>query len=46
MSLKTVNVFLNTDSFKMTVGRLAYVDGKIYFEYDADFLQRGIELSP
>ncbi len=46
MSLKTVNVFLSTDSSKITVGRLAYVDGTIYFEYDAAFLTSGIELSP
>ncbi len=46
MSLKTVNVFLNADSSKISVGRLAYVDRTIYFEYDADFLKREIELSP
>ena len=27
MSLKTVNVFLNTDTSKVAVGRLAYVGG-------------------
>lgn len=46
MSLKTVDVFLNTNASKITVGRLAYVDGTIYFEYDAVFLETGIELSP
>ncbi len=46
MSLKTVDVFLNTNTSKIIVGRLAYVDGTIYFEYDADFLESGIELSP
>ena len=46
MSLKTVNVFLNTNSSKISVGRLAYVDGTIYFEYDATFLESGMELSP
>ena len=46
MSLKTVNVFLNTDTSKIAVGRLAHVDGTIYFEYDPSFLESGIELSP
>ena len=46
MSLKTVNVFLNTDTSKVAVGRLAYVEGTIYFEYDPSFLESGIELSP
>lgn len=46
MSLETIDVFFNTNMSKMTVGRLAYVDGIIYFEYDASFLESGIELSP
>lgn len=29
-----------------TVGKLADADRRIYFEYDADFLQRGLQLSP
>jgi len=46
MSVKTVHVFLNSDNVKTAVGRLAYVDGLIYFEYDTGFLHSGIELSP
>ena len=46
MSLNTVNVFLNTNASKIAVGRLAYVDSKVYFEYDTSFLKTGIELSP
>jgi serine/threonine-protein kinase HipA len=46
MSLSTINVFLNTQDQKKSVGRLAMVDDKIYFEYDAGFLKNGIELSP
>ena len=46
MSVKTVNVFLNSNNVKTAVGRLAYVDGLIYFEYDTNFLNSGIELSP
>jgi serine/threonine-protein kinase HipA len=46
MSQKTINVFLNTQNTKKFVGQLAMVDGKIYFEYDTEFLKNGIELSP
>lgn len=46
MSIKTVNVFLHHTDKKIVVGKLAYKDGVIYFEYDSDFLDRKIQLSP
>ena len=46
MSTKLVNVFYNKASKKLKVGRLAIKNRKIYFEYDEDFLNTGIELSP
>ena len=46
MSIKTMNVFLNTNDSKVAVGKLAEVDEKIYFEYNSTFLDKGIELSP
>ncbi len=46
MNIKTLNVFLNHNDKKLSVGRLAYKDGVIYFEYDNDFLNSNIQLSP
>lgn len=46
MSLSTLSVFLNTDGSKVPVGKLAEMDGRIYFEYEQAFLNSGIELSP
>jgi serine/threonine-protein kinase HipA len=46
MSIKTVNVFLNQNSKKIAVGKLAYKDGVIYFEYESEFISSGTELSP
>jgi len=46
MSLRSISVFFNTNGSKVPVGKLAEMDGKIYFEYDQDFLSSGIELSP
>jgi len=46
MSIKTVNVFLNHYNKKISVGKLAYKDGVIYFEYSAAFLDSKIQLSP
>ncbi|MGM0518058.1 MAG: type II toxin-antitoxin system HipA family toxin [Campylobacterota bacterium] len=46
MSNKLVNVFYNKAHEKLKVGRLVLNNRKIYFEYDKDFLNTGIELSP
>jgi len=46
MSVQTVNVFLNQNQKKIKVGSLAYKNKVIYFEYDKDFLNSKIELSP
>lgn len=41
-----VNVFLDFGAGKEKLGRLALFRRRIYFEYDADFLNRKIEISP
>lgn len=46
MSTKLLNVFHHREDEKLNVGRLAYENRRIYFEYDKEFLNTGIELSP
>ena len=46
MKLKMLNVFLHHDGVKLSVGRLAYKERVIYFEYDKSFLQSDIQISP
>jgi serine/threonine-protein kinase HipA len=46
MSVKTVNVFLHQRHKKLSVGKLAYKDGIIYFEYSSDFLESNLQISP
>lgn len=46
MSIQTIQVYLSDRSPAILVGTLAYKDKKIYFEYDLEFLNRGIQLSP
>ena len=45
MSVKIVNIFLQQHQ-KLLVGRLAYKNGVIYFEYDKSFLNSRLQLSP
>ena len=45
-NVNLVTVFLNLGNEKQKVGRLAYKERKIYFEYDEKFLKKGLELSP
>lgn len=44
--LSTVNVTLDFGDDPMQVGRLATKDRRIYFEYDAAFIKRGLAISP
>ena len=44
--VKEIKVGLNLESKFFNVGRLAYHSGKIYFEYDREFLSSGLEISP
>lgn len=44
--IKEIKVGLDFGSTNYRVGRLAIRDGIIYFEYDNDFLKKGIEISP
>ncbi len=46
MSVKIVNIFLNSFDEKIKVGRVALKNKTIYFEYEKDFLLQKIELSP
>ncbi len=41
-----IKVGLDFDAGILPVGRLAIREGDIYFEYDGDFLDRGLEISP
>ena len=44
--IQTVNVFLHHLDNKLFVGKLALKDRKIYFEYDSNFIQKNIDISP
>ena len=44
--IKEIKVGLDFGKANYRVGRLAIRDGIIYFEYDNDFLKKGIEISP
>ncbi|NET71413.1 MAG: type II toxin-antitoxin system HipA family toxin [Sphaerospermopsis sp. SIO1G2] len=46
LSLDTLNVSLNFGDTLIPVGRLAYKNRRIYFEYDRDFLDRNLAISP
>jgi serine/threonine-protein kinase HipA len=41
-----VNVFLMRDHGKTPVGRLAYKNRRIFFEYDLEFIKTGLMISP
>ena len=45
-STELLTVFLDARKQRHKVGRLAFKDRKILFEYDARFLASGIEISP
>lgn len=44
--IELVQVSLELEETSHAVGRLALVQRKIYFEYDANFLAKGLQLSP
>jgi len=46
MKIKNVNIFLHQSNKKIVVGKLAYKDGVIYFEYDSVFLYTKLQISP
>ena len=41
-----LTVYLDTQNQRRKVGRLAFKDRQILFEYDASFIASGIEISP
>ncbi|MFN7841642.1 MAG: HipA N-terminal domain-containing protein, partial [Pirellula sp.] len=43
---KLLNVSLHLMGHSITVGRLALVRRRIYFEYDSSFLDHGLPISP
>ncbi len=45
-SVSVLNVALDFGETPLPVGRLASKNGRIYFEYDAEFLKRKLEISP
>lgn len=46
ISLDTLNVSINFGGNTIAVGKLAYKNRRIYFEYDRDFLDRKLDISP
>ena len=42
----SLSVFINLEGEGHRVGELMQSDGKIYFEYDDAFIERGLEISP
>lgn len=46
LSLDEIKVGINFGKDTLAVGRLASRDRKIYFEYDATFVARGLNISP
>jgi serine/threonine-protein kinase HipA len=46
LSVPEVKVGLCFNGGAIAVGRLAIRDGRIYFEYDSAFIERGFEISP
>lgn len=44
--INSIDVFLSLYEKEFLVGKLAYKDRVVYFEYDEQFLRSGIELSP
>ena len=46
VSVTEVSVGLNFGTATIPVGRLATRERKIYFQYDRDFLEKGLEISP
>lgn len=44
-SVELLNVYYAPE-ISIKVGRIALVDRKIYFEYDEEFLERNLQLSP
>ena len=44
--IQTLSVLYHHKKTKITVGRLAYKEGVIYFEYSKEFLNTNLQLSP
>ncbi|MFN4197752.1 MAG: type II toxin-antitoxin system HipA family toxin [Flavobacterium sp.] len=44
--VEKIKAYLNTSSGKLEIGQMVLVQNRIYFKYDEDFLQTGLEISP
>ncbi|XDZ65501.1 type II toxin-antitoxin system HipA family toxin [Alphaproteobacteria bacterium LSUCC0684] len=44
--ISQIRVLLDFDEKSQLIGRLARRDHKIYFEYDSDFIRKGVDISP
>lgn len=44
--VEKIKAYLNTSSGKLDIGQMVLVQNRIYFKYDEDFLQTGLEISP
>ena len=45
-SINQIRIGLSFDGAVVPVGKMARLERKIYFEYDASFIDRGLEISP
>ncbi len=41
-----IKAFLNLDETKMEIGEMVLHQNKIYFKYNSDFIEQGLEISP
>lgn len=44
--IRGIKVFLSFTDKPIPVGQMVSDNGKIYFKYDTDFLEKGLEISP
>ncbi|MEA1785517.1 HipA N-terminal domain-containing protein [Arenibacter sp. GZD96] len=44
--IEQLQVSLNFTDTPIPVGQMVYDNGKIFFKYDPDFIERGLEISP
>ena len=45
-STKKIKAFLNLNNQKIELGNMVLNQNKIYFKYDTDFIEKGLEISP
>ncbi len=45
-NIQKIKAFLNLAAEKIEIGELVILQNKIYFKYETDFIEKGIEISP